>query len=683
MTEVKDLTKLTQDIYDDVYYNEILRKDEEAILNEDILEYATEDRKIPKYAKGFLDKPFMQGGKPVREKDLKLYNAILSGNYTLIEIEGGVRGGKDVIALLAWSRFLQVSPDLVHMALGSSLEHVLRTVLMSNGFGLYYTLPHGIFIRESVSGAQRGAYKFIDNYGREKTILFYGNDKENDNEKFQGFTLGSIYVNETLNQHIRGLEQGLNRISAALQPLMIMTQNPKGSSNDYYQVFELPKLANEHQIKQLEFIRDTYKEHFELLENKIKKDRDKERREIIKTFLQHKGVASYKYLDDKEQISLNELLLECNFKYDKIIRNIPVQSFYSYINENDYLYGKSMKKVVAYEKGDENVNGIFNAYDFFYSHYTIDDNMSMTEMSRNDFKNKRAKGTATYDQEVLGKRRSTEGAVYSSFNASVKDGNIFEGDLNQFDWTSKVRAIVIDPGFNHPTGMTDWAVDLNRGMAWQLQERKIDFNKEYMDNKSLDVIASELWKLVRNLKGRSMPEFVIVDPSKPELITFLQSLGFSVISADNTTWATRQKEKEASMDLQSRELRGIPLVQTAYGLRKIFHHITCVETIEQVSSYSYQKTKDGKDKLQDLHDDLVDTVKYLFNTLNIRPSLWKEVEQRGEEINEKIDEETVQRFSVEEIIKRRVERQSSEIYNGRIQREDESDSFFYNNGLWN
>jgi len=115
-----------------------------------------------------------------------------------------------------------------HLAIGSSLEHVLRTVLMSHGFGLWNNIPHGRFIRESVSGAQRGVYKFQDIYGREKEILFYGNEKENDGNKFQGFTLGSVYVNETLNQHIKGLDQALSRIGTSSAPLFIMTQNPEG-----------------------------------------------------------------------------------------------------------------------------------------------------------------------------------------------------------------------------------------------------------------------------------------------------------------------------------------------------------------------------------------------------------------------------------------------------------------------
>ena len=618
------LNVLSNEIYDEVYENDILIKDLKSVLNADITSYATNDRPTPKYIQGYLDKPFLEGGKPTRPKDLLVYNTVLSGNYGLVEIEGGVRGGKDVIALLAWSKYLMVCPDEFHLAIGSSLEHVLRTVLTSAGFGLFYTIPHGIFIRESVSGAQRGVYKFLDAYGLQKTILFYGNAKENDSDKFQGFTLGSVYVNETLNQHIRGLEQGLNRISSASQPLMIMTQNPKGANHEYYQRFEKPKLATEESMQLMEKIRDTYKSVFDEVERRIIKDRNKEKKEKTNEFISSRGKSSYEYLSKDDQLALNSLLLDINYKYDRIIRNIPVQKFYPMLKENDYLFNKSMKKVVNFFRGDKNSNNISNAYDFAYFHYTIDDNMKLTEMQKNDFKNKRAKGTATYDQEVLGLRRSTEGAVYTGFTSE----NIFNTPINDFDWNGKLRFIVIDPGFNHPTGITDWAIDPEIGVVWCLQERKIDFNVEYTDRKSLDVIYSELLLMIRRLRNRTV-DSIIIDPSKPELIRYILDAGWNAYPADNRTWATKREQKEVSEEITSRELRGIPLVQTAFAKNKIFIHENCVELIKQIESYTYEKTKDGTDKLQDLDDDLVVTVKYVMNTSGIVPALWIDGEGGG------------------------------------------------------
>lgn len=619
-----DYGELIDKIYLDVYTDAKFKKDLENILDESVLRYGETGRELPKYVDGWLDAPFMEGGKPTREKDLLVYNTVLSGDVTLVEIEGGVRGGKDVIALFSWSRYLMVCPDKIHLALGSSLEHVLRTVLMSSGFGLFYTIPHGIFIRESVSGAQRGVYKFFDSYGIEKTVLFYGNDKENDSDKFQGFTLGSVYVNETLNQHIRGLDQGLNRISSASRPLMIMTQNPKGSSNEYYQKFEKPKLATEKNIKEMEYVRDTYKVAFDGVEAKILEDMKKERNKRKKDFIASKGKSSYKYLSTEDQILLHEILLDVNYKYDKIIRDIPVEKFYTSIIEGHYLYGKSMKRVTSYFRGEKNINYIQNAYNFAYFHYTIEDNMKVTRMQINDFKAQRGEGTATYEQEVLGLRRSTEGAVYTGFS----EANIFRGDIKEFQWLGMMRVIVIDPGFNHPTGMTDWAVDLDKGEAWCLQERLIDFNVEYTERKSLDVIYDEFLIMLRRLRNRSI-DHVFIDPSKPELINYFQTAGFPAYPANNQNWNTKRQEKEISEEITGRELRGIPLVQTAFSKNKIHIHNECVQLISQIGSYSYKKAEDGKDKLQDLADDLVVTVKYLMNTSGIVPAMWVNEEGGG------------------------------------------------------
>lgn len=666
--EEKALDLLSEQIYNEVYLEDKLRRDLEKVLDETTLRYEDNGRELPKYVEGWLDKPFLEGGKPTRPKDLLVYNTVLAGNTTLVEIEGGVRGGKDVIALFAWSRYLMVCPDRTHLALGSSLEHVLRTVLMSSGFGLFYTIPHGIFIRESVSGAQRGVYKFYDSYGIEKTVLFYGNDKENDSDKFQGFTLGSVYVNETLNQHIRGLEQAINRISSASQPLMIMTQNPKGANHDYYQKFEKPKLANEHDVKMMEFIRDTYKEAFNKVEHRILQDMKTERTKKRKAFISSKGKSEYKFLSKEDQILLHEILIDVNYKYDKIIRDIPVERFYSKLKEKDYLYGKSMKKVVNFFRGSKNVNNITNAYNFAYFHYTIEDNMKVTRMQINDFKAQRGEGTATYDQEVMGLRRSTEGAVYTGFTAR----NIFDTPIDEFDWGNMLRFIVIDPGFNHPTGMTDWAVDLDKGMAYCLQERLIDFNVEYTERKSLDVIYAELLKMIRRLNGRSI-DSIFIDPSQPVLINYIQTLGWNCYPANNKNWSTNRQDKEISEEITSRELRGIPLVQTAFAKNKIMIHENCVELIKQIGSYSYEKTKDGADKLQALGDDLVVTVKYLMNTSGIVPEMWLNDENGGELDVERNEQRNLQTNEGTQDEEWDLERELQEAF-------AEQDSFFSNGG---
>jgi len=648
----------------------------ESVFNTaDGIETKTQNRPLPPYAKGTLDKPFMEGGMPLQKKPRKLVNAILSGNYRFVEIEGGKRGGKDIYGLFAWAKYLMICPERLHLALGSSLEHVLRTVLMSNGFGIYFLIPHGVFVRETINGAQRGVYKFLDNYGLEKQILFYGNEKENDKNKFQGFTLGSVYINEALNQHPNGINEADDRIASTRQPLIITTQNPKGESHRFYIEIEKSRLTSPNNIKEMEYIRDNYKDKFYQLKNQLIKDRDNEKRKIIKTYLDDMAVSAIKELPTKYQIILNETLLNINYEFDKIIRNYAVEDFaadYIFSKEHEkkdyneyikskkniikqsekdktidlqavlnelkirfykkykgkYVLQKSMNAVSEFDCGGDNPNNVFNAYNFYYAHFNVDDNLHMTEMSRNNYKNSRAEGTAGYDQDIIGMRRSAEGAIYDSFN----NENIFDGEIKDFDWTDKVLAIVIDPGFSHPTGMTYWAVDLSIGEMWELQERLIDFKVEYIGEKSLETIYQELLILIRGAKGRATPEYVIVDPSKPELIEYIQDRGFNVYPADNKNWTTKQSEKEVSEEVTARELRGIPLVQTAVAKNKIHIHESCINTIHQIGSYSYVKDdKGGKEKLPKLHDDLVVTVKYLVNTMGIRPSMWESEETVDEQ----------------------------------------------------
>ncbi len=599
----------------------------ENIFNETVLEYAESDRPSPPYAHGTLDAPFWQGGKPAYAKPLELYNAVLSNDYSTIEVEGSVRGGKDIYSLLAWARFLQVTPDPTHLALGSSLEHVLRTVLMSSGFGLFFLIPHGVFVRESISGAQRGVYKFVDNYGRQKEILFYGNEKENDSNKFQGFTIGSCYVNETLNHHVKGLNQAKFRMTSALQPLMLMTQNPSGRSAMFYQDFERPKLATLRDIEQMEMIRDKYGDKFRQLERKINEDRDKKRVELVEEYLLQKGVGKAKELSTREQIYLNEKALFVNFEFRKIIRDLKVQQFCEDLTEDDYCFNKSMSKIVNFKRGGVNPNGIFNAYDFYYTHFTIDDNLAMTDMQRQDFKNQYAPGTSAYDQYILGIRRSTDSAVYNMFT----DKNIFKGDIQHFNYQQTERIIAIDKGLNHPNGMIDCEVDFEKGIVWQLQESLLDFKGTNIVNRGLESIYLELLRLIRARRNREMPAMVIVDPSAIELVKYLKDRGIPVREANNRVWNVKGYEKQEAHQYQDKDLIGIPFVQTAIAKLKYRVHESCIYTIEQIGSYEAPfDEKTGKEKVKKVNDDLVDPIRYVFNTL-IRIGMWKGGKEDGEE----------------------------------------------------
>lgn len=682
VNNVLDYTKLSPEIQN-MYLNATTEYKSiiEGIFNPDVeKEIDEKDRPLPKYAKGTLDAHLFQGGMPIEEKPRKLVNSILSGNYRFVEIEGGVRGGKDIYALFAWSKYLMVSPDRVHLALGSSLEHVLRTVLMSNGFGIYFLIPHGVFVRETINGAQRGVYKFLDNYGLEKQILFYGNEKENDKNKFQGFTIGSIYVNETLNQHVGGLLEGNNRMASVRQPLMIMTQNPRGKAHPFYMRFESQRITNLRNIERMEFVAETYKNIYEEFEKAVLKDRDAEKRKVINNILKQHAVNHVKDLPLKKQLQLNEMLLDINYEFDKMVRDKSVEDFiptFLYSQEDwdeylrnrenilakykksgklesedckkdlekahanlhskypkEYMINKSMKKIVSFVRGDDNSNNVNNAYDFYYSHFTVDDNLSMSEMQKNDFKNTYAEGTSAYDQSVLGLRRSTDSALFSMFMNTdyLGDpiGNLMSGDPDSqefkdkyYDGRTTYRVMSVDKGLNHPNGIIDADIDFEYGSLYQIGESLLDVKAPDVVNMGVETIYQDILRVIRERRNREMPIAILVDPSASELYIYLQTKGLPVIKASNEVFKTRGEESTTSNQTQDKDLIGIPLMQTAIAKFKFLIHEKCIYTREQLGSYEAPfDEKSGKEKVKKVNDDLVDPLRYIFNKY-IRMSMWE------------------------------------------------------------
>ena len=640
-----NLVNLSPEVQD-MYLNATLEYKDiiEGIFNPtDGIEVDKKERPTPPYARGTLDKPLFSGGMPKNDKPRKLVNAILSGNYRLIEIEGGVRGSKDIYALFAWAKYLMSCPDKVHLALGSSLEHVLRTVLMSNGFGLYFLIPHGVFVRETINGAQRGVYKFLDNYGLEKQILFYGNEKENDKNKFQGFTIGSVYINESLNHHVDGIIEADNRMGSSRQPLMITTQNPRGKAHPFYMRFEKSKLATIRDIERMEFIRDEYKHIFDEFEKAIIKDRNDEKRKVINDILGKHAVTQINELPVKWQLLLNEMLLNLNYEFDKIIRNKSVEDFVpDFIeSEDDYLKNKSMKKVVNFDRGDDNGNNVKNAYDFYYAHFTIQDNLSMSEMQKHDFANSKVKGSSDFDQSILGLRRSTDSAVFSMFMTNDYTdnprGNLMRGDIDSdllketyMNGAKTYRVMSVDKGLNHPNGIIDVDVDFNNGAIYQLGESLLDVKAPDIQNLGLETIYQEVLTVIRSRRGREMPIAIIIDPSAIELYIYLREKGLPVVKGNNAVFRIRGEENTEAHHTQDRDVIGLPLMQTAIAKFKYLVHESCIYTIEQIGSYEAPfDPKTGKEKVKKVNDDLVDALRYIFNHY-VRMSMWEGVKKDDE-----------------------------------------------------
>lgn len=562
-------------------------------------------RPRPHYSDNSVDEMMF----PIQPKAKDLLERIMKGYGYVYVLEGGARGGKDVFAILAWTIYLMTTPHKTHLALGKSLEHALLTILHSGGFGLYYTIPNGVFVRNSDSGAQRGIYKFKDMFGVEKEILFYGNDKKNDSEKYQGFTIGSTYINEGMTQHLEGINQAIQRMASTHNHLMIITQNPKGQAHPFYTGFEKDKLMTMEEIELMEYIRDRHSNDFKIMEKEKLEEAEVDKLDFVKRFCQLKNVPNPKYLEQKDATELRLGLRNIDIHYDKIISGWEIQKFYPKLNKDHSLYDRSMKKVAGFDRGGKNPNNVLNAYNYTYYHFTVDDNLGLTEMQRNEYKKEFKKGSALYLQKTLGIRKTAEKAVYKEFGYK----NVFDTDISDFDKsTQTMRVIGIDPGFNHETGILDCEVDFRTGTIFVLQERLIDYKNQ---DATIEDIENAFWELVRSRRNRKMPEMVIIDPSHVATINHFTNRGIDVTPANNSSLQVRSKEKKYSNLNQQKDIMGIDLMKYGFDIQKIMIHVECTNLINQIESNEFEYNENtGNIKIKKINDDVLDVLRYIVNT---------------------------------------------------------------------
>lgn len=579
-------------------------------------------RPRPKYSNGSVDDMMF----PIQEKAKDIAMRALNGSGYIYVIEGGARGGKDVFALLIWTIYLMTTPHKTHLALGKSLEHALLTILHSSGFGLFYTIPNGVFVRNSDSGAQRGIYKFKDMYGVDKEILFYGNDKANDNEKYQGFTIGSTYANEGMTQHLNGLNQAIQRMASTHNHLFLITQNPKGQAHPFYTEFEKSKQMNDEEIELMEYIRDRHKYDFEDKKREILSTSENDKKDFVQKFCKIKNVPSPKYLTQNDSLQLRIGLRDIDFHYDKLVSGLTVQEFYPKLDKDHILYDRSMKKVVAFDRGGRNPNNVLNSYNYSYYHFTVDDNLGLTDMQRNEYKKEFKKGSALYLQKTLGIRKTAEKAVYKEFSAK----NVIDVEVNDFDSSSQtMRVIGIDPGFNHETGMLDCEVDFRTGTVFVLQERLIDYKNQ---DATIEDIENMFWEIVRSRKNRNY-DMLIVDPSHVATINHFINRGIHVTPANNSSLMVRRKNKKYANQNQQKSLLGVELLKYGFDIKKIMVNSTCINLINQIESNEFEYNEvTGNLKIRKINDDVLDVLRYVVNTVLGGTQYWQN-DTKGGELN--------------------------------------------------
>lgn len=557
----------------------------------------------PPYAEGTFDVP----------KVKLLVDYVLGRSGWVIEIEGGKRGSKDVVGIAAWAKFLMVTPDREHLVLGKTLEHAIVTVLNSQGFGLRYAIPSGEFVRESVGGAgTRGLFKFIDAYGVEKKIYFYGNEKKDDYSKFKGFTLGSVYINEANEQHINGLREAKDRTNSAMRPRIVVTQNPKGASHVFYTEFEDPLIYSDEEDLELRNIKSRFEEAFSEKQEEMLNQMEVERKALVREFLSNRGIKKAKLLPRKEYAKLLNKVRNLKEGWNKKIRNLMVSDF-----TNDYadpgnqfhnkLHKASMKLVLDYVPKFENPNDVKNGLEFAYFHFTHYDNPSMSDTDRSRVERTYNLKSPTFKKDIMGERATVENSIWPTFN----EDNIYDHEIPY----SRVMARVIglDLGYDHPFAgvdafiMDDYSVLIHNEIFIKPKEKKeLANNKYYIEHLQEKI----------NEYNEGEYDRIRVDPSARGFINQLVSDGFIALPAKNQVRNRKTDDVKESDRTRDKKIFGIDLVREGFELNKIKIHRRCTNTIKQVQGYEFdtKKLEVGVETPFKINDDLPDALRYVVNS---------------------------------------------------------------------
>ena len=427
--------------------------------------------------------------------------------------------------------------------------------------------------------------------------------------------------------------------------MVLMTGNPVGSGHPFYTKFEKPFLLN---IEEREFIKNLQQNDVVMAKfledyDGLEEERKRMLAEFTKQALNKFEKSKVSELNDKEHMVYIDGAFEISSLYEGQKRDLTVDKYID-LDEEHGLHGLSMFKLMNYVEGGDNPNDIYNGYDYRYYHFTVKDNAALTKLQIREHMNSLQKGTALYDQRILGKRVSSDDIVFPEFTTD----NILEEDIEFYHKLKPdaERFIAIDPGANHPTGIVDCDVDFRTGEIWQLGERLLELKDYDVTDRSFTKIEKALWEVI-NSRPNKRPAAIIVDPSNTFLISYLRNKNFNVIPANNKTQSARSKDMVYADNTIKKREKGIDLMRTMFHKLKLMIHHSCINTIGQLQTYSSEFNETtGREEIIPLNDDLVDPLKYVANTTEINPSLWEEAnlyyeedEQEAVRSNEEAEDE--------------------------------------------
>ena len=218
-------------------------------------------------------------------------------------------------------------------------------------------------------------------------------------------------------------------------------------------------------------------------------------------------------------------------------------------------------------------------YGYNYGHFTIADNLSVSDEQLRFNISTYEKGTVWYERDILGHRKIAEGLVYNFGEVNITDEQPQGAEYY----------ISVDYGTLNPFSAGLWSV--NGSKAVRIKEYYYDGRK-----RQKQLTDEEYCDAIKALAEGYDISKVIVDPSAASFITALRRKGFRVQQANN--------------EVQD----GIR--RTAVYLKdgNIKIHRSCVDCIREFGLYRWDE-KATEDKVIKENDHAMDDCRYFCNTI--------------------------------------------------------------------
>ena len=146
---------------------------------------------------------------------------------------GAYRSGKSTFNILAFSFYLNsLDYEGLHLVLASSSSVAQTIVADGSGFGLSYIFGER---------CSKGVYKDLDcmyitnTGGYKQTLLFLGGSKVSDFQRFRGFSIDGIIMEEADLLHENTIKEAAGRTWASKHPFYVLSSNPCSDKIPYRQ----------------------------------------------------------------------------------------------------------------------------------------------------------------------------------------------------------------------------------------------------------------------------------------------------------------------------------------------------------------------------------------------------------------------------------------------------------------